>query len=75
MRDPNRIPEFLAELERVWSAQPDLRFGQLVVNLFGDDPFYIEDEDAMTKLRNYKKVLRWKMVDKTTGEILMESKE
>ena len=30
MRDPNRIPEILKELEKIWSKYPDLRLGQLI---------------------------------------------
>lgn len=30
MRDPNRIPEILKVLERVWTQHPDLRLGQLI---------------------------------------------
>ena len=54
MRDPNRIHEFCQELERVWSKTPDLRFGQLVVNVLGVDPFYIEDDKALELLQNAK---------------------
>lgn len=51
MRDPNRIDEFCAELAAVWHKVPDWRFGQLVANVLGVDPFYVEDEDAMTLLK------------------------
>ena len=51
MRDPNRIPELLSEFERIWQMYPDWRFGQLVVNLLGVDPFYIEDSDALIRFR------------------------
>lgn len=54
MRDPNRIPEFLDELERVWSQVPDCRFGQLVVNVLGVDPFYVEDDEALDAFRDIK---------------------
>ena len=47
MRDPNRIYEFCNQLAEVWSKVPDWRFGQLVVNVLGTDPFYIEDDKAM----------------------------
>jgi uncharacterized protein YihD (DUF1040 family) len=33
MRDPNRIPLVLQEIERLWQAHPDWRLGQLVCNL------------------------------------------
>ena len=33
MRDPERIPLILAALEREWRKEPDVRLGQLLVNL------------------------------------------
>ena len=33
MRDLNRIPETLKELEILWKRSPDWRLGQLIVNL------------------------------------------
>ena len=33
MRDPNRIPLVLQEIERIWQAHPDWRLGQLICNL------------------------------------------
>lgn len=51
MRNPNRIPEYLAEFERVWNLFPDWRFGQLVCNVLGDDPFYVEDDKSLEMLK------------------------
>lgn len=49
MRDPNRIRRILPKVEALWSLQPDLRLGQLLVNLtpghMGNDPFNLEDEE------------------------------
>ncbi len=33
MRDPKRIRPFLEKLAKKWEEYPDLRFGQLVVNI------------------------------------------
>ena len=33
MRDPDRIPLVLQEIEKVWRLHPDWRLGQLVCNL------------------------------------------
>lgn len=33
MRDPNRIPKMLEELEVAWLEHPDMRLGQLILNL------------------------------------------
>lgn len=57
MRDPKRIPEFLAVLQKCWEKVPDWRFGQLVENFkrFSGkaDLFYIEDDDFEKLLKAY----------------------
>lgn len=53
MRDPKRIPEVLEELRKLWEKYPDLRFGQLLVNLpFKSDPFFMEDDEMIKFLKN-----------------------
>ena len=54
MRDPNRIPEILNQLKAIWSSFPDLRLGQLLLNV-DQDPrlYYIEDEELIKALRDY----------------------
>lgn len=57
MRDPNRIPEILKELEKYWTAAPDLRLGQLINNLSYlargyHDMFCTEDEEMVKVLKN-----------------------
>ncbi len=47
MRNPNRIAFVLRELERLWKKHPDWRLGQLIFNIPGRDPFYIEDYDLI----------------------------
>ncbi len=54
MRDPNRIKPFLEEFEKLWNEFPDWRFCQLVVNLFGRDPFYLDDDVALEIIRKEK---------------------
>lgn len=49
-RDPDRIDPIIELLRAEWKANPDLRFGQLVVNLFGEDPFYVEDDVVAVRL-------------------------
>ena len=34
MRDPDRIPKILKEIEKIWVKFPDLRLGQLLINVF-----------------------------------------
>lgn len=52
MRDPKRIKPFLAEIEKIWKKYPDLRFGQLIVNIrFDRDPFFLEEKDFLEALK------------------------
>lgn len=44
---------FLDELLEAWKRKPMLRFGQLVVDALGTDPFYIEDDEARKKIREF----------------------
>jgi len=58
MRDVNRIPEILKELERVWRDNPDFRLGQLItVAVRPSDPhprtFYIEDDKLLERLKYF----------------------
>lgn len=56
MRDPERIDEFCDKLKEYWHQVPDWRFGQLVVNVLGQDPFYVEDDAtlaAFDRMFNY----------------------
>lgn len=48
MRDPNRIPHILHEVQRVWEAAPDLRLGQLLINCVRSPAlYYIEDDELV----------------------------
>lgn len=56
MRDPKRIDEILNELREFWTANPDLRLGQLVVNVVNPkvpspEVFYVEDEEFRARLQ------------------------
>ena len=57
MRNPNRIPEIMALLQRGWQKVPQWRLGQLIENLkryIGvDDLFYIEDDEMIEKIVNF----------------------
>jgi len=62
MRDPARIDAILSKLKTIWVQDPDMRFGQLVYNLFwqmqdarkegitGIDMFYVEDDSFERRL-------------------------
>lgn len=51
-RDPARIGPMLDMLKAYWNTHPDLRLGQIIVNLSGGgDPFYVEDDQMDGMLR------------------------
>lgn len=56
MRDPKRIDLFCDELKEVWKNLPEWRFFQLINNFqryIGSDGFYLEDDRAIDKLRDF----------------------
>ena len=60
MRNPERIPEVLKELEEFWKQNPDWRLGQVIANfsyeLMGNnDPFYMEDDKLLELLQSKNK--------------------
>lgn len=51
MRDPDRIDPVLSTVRRLWEKYPDMRLGQLLVNVaHGDDMFNLEDEELVLRL-------------------------
>lgn len=60
MRDPKRIEKVLSQLRMLWNTYPDLRLGQLIINvtnLQGDDTanqlFYMEDDELEKRIQEY----------------------
>lgn len=59
MRNPKRIRKFCNRLATAWELVPDLRFGQLLFNIFvqikneGKDPFYLEDDSMIKRIEQY----------------------
>lgn len=49
MRDPARINRMIELLRAAWLASPDLRLGQLIVNLTSsdDDPYGTASDEAV----------------------------
>lgn len=45
----------LNAVRKVWDKLPELRFGQLIVNVLGSDPFYELDKNVVTKMRKYER--------------------
>lgn len=42
-RSKAEIASVLHYVEEAWKKNPEMRFGQLVVNVLGTDPFYTDD--------------------------------
>lgn len=59
MRDKNRIEETIQLLREAWNLVPDWRFGQLVLNVIGQDPglFYYEENTVNERLREFIKYI------------------
>lgn len=53
MRDPNRIPGVIHEIEDIWKEFPDLRLGQILMSAFFSTPelYFVEDEELVGVLR------------------------
>ena len=62
MRDISRIDKFCDELKTIWKEVPDWRFGQLMLNVFGEyydkvgDPFFAEETEMMEFLKKMFKM-------------------
>ena len=58
-RDIRRIQPFCDRLAKAWERLPDLRFGQLMVNLIhdmehmGNRAFYLEDDDMIRAIEAF----------------------
>ena len=57
MRDPKRIKPVLEALETYWNKNPDLRLGQIIVNMtraWGrHDPFFVEDDKMLQAIQYF----------------------
>lgn len=54
MRDINRIDLILDRLKTLWKKYPDLRLGQLILNVLQDPAlYYIEDEELVELLEEF----------------------
>ena len=51
MRNKERIDDICIRLAALWKKYPDLRLGQLILNVMQDPAlYYVEDEDLIVKL-------------------------
>lgn len=58
MRNPDRIKPFLAEIEKIWKDNSDLRFGQLMSNVLNSskiDPFFLEEKECLELFNTFFK--------------------
>lgn len=55
MRDKERIPTVLAELQKTWEKVPDLRLMQLLMGITrsDSDAFYVEDETLVSRIQKF----------------------
>ena len=58
MKNPKRIDRYCRDLAEIWHKAPDMRFGQLMVNLMsevmgqtGRGIFYIEDNEMFERMK------------------------
>lgn len=51
MRDPKRIPHIIKLVEALWTANPDLRLMQLLLNATNN--YYLEDNELEELLVEY----------------------
>ncbi len=63
MRDPKRIRPFLEELEKLWTENPDYRFGQLVMVIARTQEhnpllFNLEEDEFGRRLQELKCLLK-----------------
>ena len=57
MRNPKRIPRILSLIQELWQRYPDMRLGQLIVNVSPTHEqylFYAEDETLEQGLDYFK---------------------
>jgi uncharacterized protein YihD (DUF1040 family) len=53
MRDPNRIEDVLGTIRKAWEHYPDLRFGQLVLNVASENLlWHLEEIEFLELLRD-----------------------
>lgn len=54
MRNINRIDDYLDAIKKIWKQNPDLRFSQLVLNVFTDSSldYYIEDDKSLEMFKH-----------------------
>lgn len=65
MRDPWRIASVVSEVQRLWGRMPELRLGQFLSVVVGQDIFDIEDDELLKRLRDFED---WQELVRHLGE-------
>lgn len=50
MRNKDRIDKMLLLIERLWKKYPDLRLGQIILNVVPEDKLYYIEDDVLYNL-------------------------
>lgn len=50
MRDPTRIPRILYRIGEIWWKNPELRLGQLIMNVIDSKYLYEIEDDLLIEL-------------------------
>jgi hypothetical protein len=69
-RDPARINVLIEQLRVVWEEHPEMRLGQLLVNLCDPNPnpiFYVEDHTVSANIFELRKTGNWPATKRMTG--------
>ena len=55
MRNPKKISKILKEIEKIWKKNPNLRLGQLIMNVyeFQGVLYYVGDEKLIQLLKEF----------------------
>lgn len=54
IKGENIVVEINKEIATILTYMPYIRYCQLIVNVLGSDPFYVTDEMALKKLKEYR---------------------
>ena len=55
-RPKDRMPEFFSEVQKYWEKVPDWRFGQLLINVLGENMpviFTLEEEQILERFEEF----------------------
>ena len=62
MTNTEKIEKILNEIKAIWRDYPDLRLGQLILNAFTSDFYYVEDDEFIKRLKDFYTKKEEKMI-------------